>query len=145
MFFVTVVASSNNKRMEVHVKLLTLCAVSALMVSGAAIAQTKDGSEVLLPLEAQTCNLPNPPSRVPDDADMEALKAGKAAVTAFQDKLIGFRDCLNASTVNENITDGNKLAVTRAHDDSIDMEERVAEQFNVAIRAYKARIAADKE
>jgi len=128
------------------VKLFTLCAVLAVMISGAAIAQTtSDGSEILLPLEAQTCNLPNPPARIADDADLDALKAGKAGVTAFQNELIEFRECLDASTVNENITEGNKIAVSRAHDDSIDMEERIAEQFNVAIRAYKARQAAEKE
>ena len=43
------------------------------------------------------------------------------------------------------LTDGNMLALQNAHNYSVEMEERMAEQFNVAVRAYKARQAANKE
>jgi hypothetical protein len=35
------------------------------------------------------------------------------------------------------------VALTRAYNYSVDMEQRIAEQFNIAVRAYKARQAED--
>jgi hypothetical protein len=119
------------------VKLFKICTITALIFSGSVAAQTNDGSAILMPLEAQTCNLPISPSRIAKDAGLDELKTARANLTDFQAKLQAFRECLDASTANENITEGNKLAVIRAHDDSVNTEERIAEQFNVAVCTYK--------
>ena len=110
-----------------------------LMFSPIAHAQVADGSAVLLPLEAQTCRLPSAPARVTPDADYEALSVGKERITQFQQDLEAYRACLDKSRSNERLTDGNRVALDRAHDYSVEMETRIAEQFNVAVRAYRAR------
>jgi hypothetical protein len=125
-------------------KILLIISGVSLIASASAIAQT-DESAVVLPLEAQTCNLPVAPARIPEDADLDALKSAKGNVTAFQTNMVDYRVCLEGSIQNENATDGNKMAVSNAHNYSVAMEERIAEQFNVAVRAYKARKAEEQE
>ncbi len=125
-------------------KFVKLIVAVVVLMAGIATAQTNDESAVLLPLEAQTCNLPVAPARIPEQADIEALTKAKGNVSAFQAEMLSYRECLDASVQYENMTDGNKLAVTNAHNYSVEMEERIAEQFNVAVRAYKARKAEDQ-
>ena len=122
-------------------KILKLVAALAVMIAGPVMAQDVEESAIVLPLEAQTCNLPVAPARIPEDADLENLKTAKGNVTAFQAEMIEYRKCLDESVQNETATDGNKLAVSNAHNYSVEMEERIAEQFNVAVRAYKVRNA----
>lgn len=110
-----------------------------LVTLSTASAQVNDGSAVILPLEAQTCKLPSAPAKVPEDADFETLKVGKARIAQFQQDLQTYRACLEESGTREGLTDGNRFALDRAHDYSVEMETRIAEQFNVAVRAYKAR------
>ncbi len=117
---------------------LFLSPVLALAVNGAAMAQ-EDGSQVVLPLEAQTCDLPTAPPRIPDDATYDQLVEAKGKVSEFQGELQAYRDCLEGATDPENLTEGNRIALNDAHNYSVSMEERVAEQFNVAVRSYKAR------
>jgi len=114
-------------------------ATTLLFAFTAGYAQLIDNEAVVLPLEAQSCNLPVAPARIPEDADYERLKTGKAHVTAFQEKMIEYRECLDAAMIDSTLSDGNKTALANAHNYSVDMEERIAEQFNVAVRAYKAR------
>ncbi len=123
---------------------LLLAAPLALVIATTALAQ-EDGSEIILPLEAQTCDLPPAPSRIPDDADYDQLVAAKGKVSEFQQDLATYRECLDGATDPEALTDGNKIALNQAHNYSVEMEERVAEQFNVAVRAYKERQAADED
>ncbi|MFT5139699.1 MAG: hypothetical protein ACI9H8_000016 [Lysobacterales bacterium] len=130
--------------LEIKVKLIKLIAALAVLMSSAAIAQKDDEMAVVLPLEAQTCNLPVAPARIPEEADMEALKKAKGNVTAFQTDMVVYRECLDASTNNDNVNEGNLKAVSNAHNYSVEMEERIAEQFNVAVRSYKTRMAAEK-
>jgi erythromycin esterase-like protein len=99
---------------------------------------------VILPLEAQTCNLPSAPARIPPDADYDTLTKAKGQVQAFQAAMIEYRECLDAARELTGLTDGNQIALNQAHNYSVEMEERIAEQFNVAVRAYKARQAADE-
>lgn len=110
-------------------------------ISTAATAQD-DGSEIVLPLEAQTCNLPAAPSRIPDEATIDDLKKAKSNITDFQASLTDYRACLDKSASAEDLTEGNQIALSQAHNYSVEMEERVAEQFNIAVRAYKERQAA---
>jgi hypothetical protein len=118
-----------------------MTAMVAMLISLAAVAQTEDESTVILPLEAQTCNLPAAPGRIPEEASYEDLAKAKGGVVSFQAAMEEYRACLDSATSNVDLTDGNKLAVTNAHNYSVEMEERIAEQFNVAVRAYKARQA----
>ncbi len=122
-------------------KIIILTAMVTIPVCAGALAQTADESVVILPLEAQTCNLPVAPGLIPDDFSYEDLAKAKGNVVSFQAGMKKYRDCLDASGKVAMLTDGNKLAINNAHNYSVEMEERIAEQFNVAVRAYKARKA----
>lgn len=123
-------------------KTFFLTGVTTLMFTSSVLAaELIDTEAVVLPLEAQMCNLPVAPARIPEDADYEGLKTAKSNVTAFQEKMVDYRECLDAAMIDSTLTEGNKLALTNAHNYSVEMEERIAEQFNVAVRAYKARQA----
>lgn len=118
-----------------------ILAALLLVATGAVLAGAVPEDEVVLPLEARTCNLPNAPMRVPPDADFETLARAKPAVTAFQQEMTAYRACLDEALASDAISDGNRMALDRAYNYSVDMEERIAEQFNVAVRNYKARQA----
>lgn len=122
-----------------------MVALIALLMLDTVLAKTEDESNVILPLEAQTCNLPVAPARVTADADYDALVKAKANINDFQARMISYRECLELAEEMAMLTDGNRLALQNAHNYSVEMEERMAEQFNVAVRAYKARQAANKE
>ncbi len=111
--------------------LFTLSAVST------AVAQ-EDGSQVILPIEAQTCDLPSAPARMSDTPTYDELVAAKGRVTEFQEQLAVYRECLESSANPEELTEGNQIALNQAHNYSVEMEERVAAEFNEAVRAYKA-------
>ena len=112
-------------------------AITLAGLAAAAPAQD-DGSEVILPLEAQTCNLPSAPARIPEQPSYDDLVKAKGNITDFQASLSSYRACLDASKEGANLTDGNRVALNQAHNYSVEMEERVAELFNEAVRAYKA-------
>ena len=126
-------------------KFVFMVAPIALLMLDTVLAKSEDESVVILPLEAQTCNLPVAPARVTADADYDALVKAKANVNDFQARMISYRECLELAEEAAMLTDGNRLALQNAHNYSVEMEERMAEQFNVAVRAYKARQAANKE
>ncbi len=111
----------------------------ALLLAGTVKAQSGDEPAVVLPLEAQTCNLPVAPARIPEDADMDVLKKAKENIDNFQAAMVSYRECLDAATKNEIVHEGNLTAVSNAHNYSVDMEERIAEQFNMAVCGYKQR------
>jgi hypothetical protein len=111
-----------------------------LAMSSLAAAQD-DGSQIILPLEAQTCDLPAAPARIPEEASYDDLVAAKGRVSDFQAALAVYRECLDKAAPEEELTEGNRIALTQAHNYSVEMEERVAEAFNSAVRAYKAREA----
>ncbi len=117
----------------------------ALMVSMAASAQEvmDDGSMVILPVEAQNCVLPSAPPPIPEDADKAQLIEAQKLVKGFQADMQSYRDCVNQYADSPDVTKGNIQAISNAHNYSVDMEERVANMFNEAVRAYKARQAAN--
>ena len=122
-------------------KIIILTVLVTMFVSTGAFTQTDDESVVILPLEAQTCNLPVAPARIPEDTSYDDLAKAKGNVVSFQTAMISYRECIDEAAKVSNLTDGNNLAITNAHNYSVEMEERIAEQFNVAVRAYKARQA----
>jgi len=94
--------------------------------------------EVVLPDAAQTCVLPTAPDAIPEDADRDTLLAAKNDIGTFQGEIESYRACLSEAET-EDITPGNKEAIVASYNYSVEMEERVAERFNEAIRAYKER------
>ena len=106
--------------------------------------QAQDDAEeynVVLPDDAQKCVLPASPDKIPDEASYDQLKEAKAQIADFQVIVEEFRQCLKAAEDNPENTEGNKQAIIASFNYSVDMEERIAERFNVAIRDYKARQA----
>jgi len=116
-------------------KLLMAALIGSVAATGFA---QDDKSEVILPLEAQTCNLPTAPARIPDNATYDDLVKAKGNIGKLQADLKTYRECLDKSKANPDLTDGNKMALTQAYNYTVDMEERIAGQFNEAVRAYKA-------
>ena len=117
---------------------------SALMMLTNAQAQDDPADlEVVLPKDAQKCVLPASPSAIPDDATYDQLVAAKGQVDAFQGKIVEFRECLSVAEENPDNTVGNKQAIVASYNYSVEMEERVAERFNEAVRQYKERQAAE--
>jgi hypothetical protein len=115
----------------------------ALMVSMAAIAQEEmeDGSRVVLPLQAQQCDLPSAPPPIPEVPVKDDLLKAQKFIKQFQTDMVVYRDCINEDVESDEISSGNRQAISNAHNYSVDMEERVATMFNEAVRAYKANQA----
>ena len=118
----------------------------ALMISMTAMAQQAtldDGSRVVLPLEAQACNLPSAPPPIPEVPVKEDLLKAQKYVKQFQADMADYRACIDKDTGSGELTLGNQQAILSAHDYSVEMEERVAAMFNEALRAYKASLASE--
>jgi len=99
-------------------------------------------NEVVLPYDAQKCILPASPDKIPDEATLDELKVAKAQVGEFQVKVEEFRACLQKAEENPDNTAGNSQAIVNSYNYSVEMEERVANRFNEAVREYKERQAA---
>ena len=118
----------------------------ALVVSLSAIAQDdemEDGSRVILPIASQTCVLPTAPAPIPAVPSKDDLLLAQKGVKKFQADMEVYRACVNHDVLSEELSDGNRQAITNAHNYSVEMEERVAGMFNEAVRAYKANLAKD--
>ena len=112
--------------------------ISLLLFSAQTLfAQDEIEYEVVLPEAAQSCVLPVAPDAIPEDADKDTLLAAKKDIGRFQGEVESYRDCL-AEAETDDITPGNKQAIVASFNYSVEMEERVAERFNEAMRAYKA-------
>jgi len=100
-----------------------------------------DGSMVVLPIPAQQCNLPAAPPPIPETPVYDDLISAQKGVKAFQANMEKYRACINHDVLSDELSDGNRQAITNAHNYSVDMEERVATMFNEAVRAFKANKA----
>ena len=123
----------------------TLVLLAALSL--AAHAQGQEGEVVSpeelvveLPFAAQQCVLPAAPPKIAEDASYDALVDAKGRVAKFQEDLEAYRKCLDSTRNDQGITQGNLVALTNAHNYSVEMEQRVADGFNEAVRAYNARV-----
>ena len=125
-------------------RLLVLAAAAFLLNSASAQEEDPADLEVVLPDDAQKCVLPASPDAIPEEAGLDELKVAKAQVAEFQGKMITFRDCLSQADANPDNTPGNKAAIVNSYNYSVEMEERVANRFNEAVREYKERTAAAK-
>lgn len=127
-------------------------AVLLLMTSIVALAQEEvmeDGSRVVLPLDLQSCKVPNAPPPIPENAAKEDLLKAKKLITEFQGEMLVYRTCLGVETEEkldgledkQGLSQGEKVAILGAYDYSVTKEEQVAAAFNTALRAYKAGLA----
>ena len=127
-------------------------AVLVLMTSTTALAQDDvmdDGSRVVLPLDLQSCRVPNAPPPIPQDAAKEDLLAAKKLIAEFQGEMLVYRTCLGVETEEkldslgdkEGLSQGNVAAILSAYNYSVTKEEQVAIAFNDALKVYKAGLA----
>ena len=114
-----------------------------LAVSMAAMARDvmEDGSMVVLPIEAQQCDLPSAPPPIPEAPEKAELLGAQKYVKKFQADMEIYRTCINKDADDPDLSTGNEQAISNAYNYSVDMEERVANMFNEGIRAYKANQA----
>jgi hypothetical protein len=126
------------------VKRIFVVAAAAFLLNTVQAQDDPADLEVVLPYEAQKCILPASPDKIPEEATLDDLKAAKAQVGEFQSSMVEFRSCLSAADSNEDNTPGNKQAIVNSYNYSVEMEERVANRFNEAVREYKERQAAAK-
>lgn len=124
-------------------RILLLAAAVALFSN--AQAQDDFENEPILPAEAQECVLPASPNAIPEDATYDQLVAAKKQVAEFQGEVEVFRACLKEAEDNEDNTPGNLAAIVSSYNYSVEMEERVAERFNEAVRSYKERKAESED
>ena len=96
---------------------------------------------------ASDCELPTMPT-IPNgsEATMEEMVNGQKGVKAFQASAEEYRACQdsNMARLKASVEEGNPgaapkyEAATEGYNQSVALEEELAEQFNQAIRAYKA-------
>ena len=123
-------------------KRIFILVAAGLLIGSVQAQDNAEEMEVVLPDDAQKCVLPASPDAIPSDATLEQLKDAKKQIGEFQGKVTTFRDCLMAAEENPDNTPGNKQAVNDSYNYSVEMEERVANRFNDAVRDYKERKAA---
>lgn len=82
---------------------------------------------------------------IPDGniASKDELVSAQTRVKAFQEELLDFRECLLNAEEKLN-PEGetyaqDKAALSARSDSSIDLENKVAAEFNEAVKVYKAR------
>jgi hypothetical protein len=127
------------------VKRIVLFLAAGMMVNLAQAQDSPEEMEIVLPDIAQKCVLPASPDAIPEDATLDQLKASKSDVNTFQEQVVVYRDCLNEADADPELTPGNKQAIVNAYNYSVEMEERVAERFNEAVRSYKERKAQSED
>jgi hypothetical protein len=122
-------------------RIFTLLAAAVLCAN--VVAQDDDADyEQVLPEAAQKCVLPTSPDAIPEEAVYDDLVNAKKQIAVFQEEVVGFRECLQAAEADPDNTPGNKAAIVASFNYSVEMEERIAERFNAAVRGYKERKAA---
>lgn len=90
------------------------------------------------------CNMPQGPI-IPDGnvASQDELVAAQQAIKDFQESLVGYRTCLDDMTAaldpEAATTVEQAAAISKTYDASVDAEAALAEEFNLAVRAFKAR------
>ncbi len=103
-----------------------------------------DAVEIAIPEAVAGCELPTAPI-IPDGnvASQDELLAAQRAMKDFQGLLVGYRGCLDEGVATLDLETEEGLAAQAAshglHDRSVDTEEAIAEQFNLAVRAFKAK------
>ena len=102
---------------------------------------------VSAPTFAATCEMPEAPE-LPDgnEATMDEMISGQQAFKGFQSDAQAYRDCVDetmgemkaAAEEGEETAVAKYAAAVEAYNGSVAAEEKLAAEFNAAIRAYKA-------
>jgi len=111
---------------QVGIKMKRIIITGLMLVAMApAMAQETmdDGSKVVLPIPAQQCNLPNAPPPIPEVPVKEDLLLAQKGVKGFQAAMEEYRACINHDVLSDELSDGNRQAITNAHNYSVEMEE----------------------
>ncbi len=112
---------------------------SSKPVSSLRVIENPDSSgSVALPVSALECSAPNEPGAFIGNTSSEEFMYARDRVVDFQKENGVYQDCLKNSLNVAGITEGNKRAVTLAHNMSVTVEESVVHQFNTAYDSYKA-------
>lgn len=119
----------------------TFCVLVASLSLNVAVAQNaaEEDYTVVLPQAAQACVLPASPDSIAPEATYDELIVAKQQVADFQAALAVYRECMQSAEKGAELTPGNKQALVASFNYSVDMEERVAQRFNDAVRSYKER------
>ena len=140
IFATTTLGDTMNKITMALISLLT-----SLIFAGSALADGHLASEhAEKHPEKAACMMASAPI-IPDGnvASEDELVAASGAMKAYQGKLQEYRDCMVGMEEGldaEAEDDAIKLAEIRAkYDASVDAEAAIAEEFNLAVRAFKAR------
>jgi len=90
------------------------------------------------------CEMPTGPI-IPDGnvASQDELIAAQGAMKAYQGELVTYRECVEGMISEldpeaEDIAEKTS-ALNAVYDKSVDAEAAIAEEFNLAVRAFKAR------
>lgn len=114
-----------------------------LLIGTAAIAQNTQKAQDEVANASCSYNTTTP--IIPDGniATKDELIAAQKRIKVYQDSLLDFRECLTAqeATLSPEAEDyeAQKAALVVRSDESIDLENKVAAEFNDAIKIYKER------
>ena len=100
---------------------------------------------------AFACDYPQKPE-IPagGTASKEEMVAASRAVKAYQNDMVGYRECIDTESTatiaeleigeaDEETINNSKMAAAKKYNASVDDEELVVARFNEAVRAYKAQ------
>lgn len=96
------------------------------------------------------CEAPSAPI-IPDGnvASMDELISAQNALKAFQSSVLDYRSCLQAldEAIDAEADDAvaRRTNILESYNTSVDHETALAEEFNGAVRAYKARQPVEAE
>ncbi len=136
--------SNMNKSVSLSIafSFLALVQASSFAQTGAATVPVNESASGV---PGANCMHTNRTPIIPDGniASKDELVSAKARIKAYQDNLLDFRECLLTAekaldAESAGYADAIKQLGIRS-DASIDLETRVAEEFNEAIKIYKSR------
>lgn len=127
---------------ELHRVYKTLAAYSTLGVTALLLSTTATAEEVTA---EENCSYNTTTPIIPDGniATKDELIGAKTRIKVYQDNLLDFRECLvdaeKALDVEADDFEVAKAALRERSSQSIDLETKVAAEFNKALNIYKDR------
>jgi len=95
-------------------------------------------SEVVLPSIAAGCKPPSTPGSIPENAGHTELLSTKRELEFFQKENAKYQSCIEDSSHALGVTEGNRKAITTAHNMSVTIEEALVSEFNNAYEQWEA-------
>lgn len=120
----------------------TLLGTACLALSASSMAQDASSSSESTDI---VCSYNTTTPIVPDGniATKDELISAQKRIKVYQDNLLDFRECLTlkeqALSPEAEDYEAKKAALLARSDESIDIENKVAAEFNEAIQIYKSR------